>query len=161
MLIISPLARISSLADIEESVRGTCITIAAGAVIDAFVKIRTAGGMGDVVIGPDCHINSGCVIYTGNGIYIGSKVLIAANCTLAPTNHAYANTTQPIAEQGFMTSRGGITIGDDCWIGAGSVLLDGAVIGAGCVIGALSLVRDSLPPRSICYGQPARPVGMR
>ena len=58
-------------------------------VIDAFVKIKPAGGSGDVVIGRGTVINSGCVLYTGNGIRIGRNVLIAANCTLAPTNHEF------------------------------------------------------------------------
>ena len=99
-------------------------------VIDAFVKIKPAGGSGDVVIGRGTVINSGCVLYTGNGIRIGRNVLIAANCTLAPTNHAFADPDRPIREQGFQPSRGGIVIGDDVWIGANCVLLDGATIGA-------------------------------
>jgi len=71
MLKIDPTANISALADIEDSTRGTLIEIGARTMIDAFVKIKPAGGMGDVVIGADCAINSGTVIYTGNGVRIG------------------------------------------------------------------------------------------
>ena len=101
MLIIAPSARISPLADIEESQRGSRIVIEDDVVIDAFVKIKPAGGSGDVVIGAGSVINSGCVFYTGNGIRIGRNVLIAANCTFAPTNHAFADPNRPIREQGF------------------------------------------------------------
>lgn len=161
MLIISPTARVSRLADIEDSTRGTRIVIEADVVIDAFVKIKPAGGSGDVVIGAGSVINAGCVLYTGNGIRIGRNVLIAANCTLAPTNHAFDDPIRPIRTQGFQPSRGGITIGDDVWIGAGAVLLDGADVGAGSVIGAGSVVRGVLPPLCLANGAPARVRGWR
>lgn len=158
---IAPTARISRLADIEPSVRGTRIVIGDGVVIDAFVKIKPAGGAGDVVVGAGSVINSGCVLYTGNGIRIGENVLIAANCTLAPANHEFIDPARPIRAQGFRPSRGGIEIGDDVWIGANCVLLDGARIGQGAVIGAASLVRGEIPPRAIAHGRPAVVVGWR
>jgi acetyltransferase-like isoleucine patch superfamily enzyme len=161
MLIISPTARISPLADIEDSTQGTKIIVGDGAVIDAFVKIKPAGGKGDVVVGPGSYINSGCVLYTGHGITIGANVLIAANCTLAPTNHEIRDRTRLIREQGFSPSRGGIVIEDDVWIGANSVILDGAVLRRGSVVGAGSVVRHELPEYSINVGVPARTIAWR
>jgi virginiamycin A acetyltransferase len=161
MLNIAPSARISPLADIEDSTRGSRIIIEDEVVIDAFVKIKPSGGSGDVVIGRGTVINSGCVLYTGNGINIGRNVLIAANCTLAPTNHAFGDPDKPIREQGFQPSRGGIVIGDDVWIGANCVLLDGATIGSGSIIGAASLVRGTLPPFCVAVGRPAVVRGWR
>ncbi len=161
MIEIAATARVSPLADIEESVRGSRIVVGAGAVIDAFVKIKPAGGGGEVAIGPGAVINSGCVLYSGNGIRIGANVLIAANCTLAPVDHEFADPDRPIRAQGFRPSRGGIEIGDDVWIGANTVLLDGARIGAGSVVGAGSLVRGELPAFCIAHGVPARVRGWR
>jgi len=161
MLLIAPSARISPLADIEDSQRGTRIVIEDGVTIDAFVKIKPAGGTGDVVIGRGSFINAGCVLYTGHGIRIGQNVLVAANCTFAPTNHAFADPTRPIRDQGFQPSRGGIVIGDDVWIGANTVLVDGTQIGTGAVIGAASLVRGVLPPFCIAFGVPAAIRGWR
>ncbi len=120
MLKIDPTANISPLADIEDSTRGTLIEIGARTMVDAFVKIKPAGGMGDVVIGADCAINSGTVIYTGNGVTIGDAVAIAANCTLAPTNHEVADPARRIRDQGSQPSRGGIVIEEDAWLGAAS-----------------------------------------
>jgi acetyltransferase-like isoleucine patch superfamily enzyme len=158
---IDPTAKISPMADIEDSVRGTLIEIGARTMVDAFVKIKPAGGMGDVVIGPDCAINSGTVIYTGNGVRIGHSVAIAANCTLAPTNHAIADRTRLIREQGFQASKGGIVIEDDCWLGAGVVVLDGALIRRGAVIAAGAVVRGEVPEYAIFAGAPARRIGER
>jgi acetyltransferase-like isoleucine patch superfamily enzyme len=161
MLKIDPTAKVSPLADIEESVRGTLIEIGPRTMVDAFVKIKPAGGSGEVVIGADCAINSGTVMYTGNGIRIGDAVLIAANCTLAPTNHEFGDATRRIRDQGFQPSRGGIVIEDDVWLGANVVVLDGAVIGKGCVVAAGAVVRGVLEPYSIYAGAPAQRVGAR
>lgn len=158
---IHPDAHISPLADVEDSIRGTVIRIGSGSVVDSFVKFKPAGGNGDIVLGERVFLNSGCVLYSGNGIRIGNNVAIAANCTFAPVNHEYSDPNQPIIDQGFGPSKGGIIVQDDVWIGAGVVLLDGAVIGKGSVIAAQSLVRGSIPPYSIVGGVPAKVLGHR
>lgn len=158
---IHPTAWVSPLADLEASLLSSKVVIGAYCRIDSFVKIKPVGGNGDVILGDRCYINSGCVLYSGNGISIGNDVLIAANCTLAPVNHAYRDRHRLIREQGFVPSRGGIVIEDDVWIGANSVLLDGSVLRRGCVVAAGSLVRGELPAYSICRGTPAVPVDER
>jgi virginiamycin A acetyltransferase len=161
MIEIHPSARISALADIEDSVRGTRIVIGEGVVIDSFVKIKPAGGAGDLVIEAGTVVNSGCVFYTGNGVRIGRGVAIAANCTFAPVNHEYADRNTPIRRQGFRTSKGGIVVGDDVWIGANCVLLDGTVIGDGCVVAAGCIVRGALEPYHVYGGNPLQQIGQR
>jgi acetyltransferase-like isoleucine patch superfamily enzyme len=158
---IHPTARVSALADIEDSVRGSVIRVGPHSVIDSFVKVKPAGGSGDLIIGEHVAINSGCVLYTGNGIRIGNGVAVAANCTFAPVNHAYADRSRPIREQGFLPSKGGIVVEDDVWIGANCVLLDGAVLRQGCVVAAGSIVRGELQAYSVYAGQPLRVVGVR
>lgn len=161
MIEMHPAARISSLADIEDSVRGTRIVIDEGVVIDAFVKVKPAGGSGDVIIGAHTVINSGCVLYTGNGIRFGKGVAVAANCTFAPVNHEYKRRDKTIREQGFRPGKGGIVIGDDVWIGANCVFLDGTNIGDGCVIAAGSVVRGTLEAYGIYGGNPLNKLGER
>jgi virginiamycin A acetyltransferase len=161
MLDISNKAKISKFADIEPSTKGSKIVIGDWVMIDSFVKIKPVGGLGDILIGKDTMINSGCVIYSGNGIKIGENVLIASNCTLAPVNHEFRLKGKIIKEQRFMESRGGILIEDDVWIGANSVILDGAILRKGCVVGANSLVIGELEPYSVNVGSPALKVGER
>ncbi len=161
MIVIAPTAVVSQLADIEDSIRGSQIIIEDGVVIDSFVKIKPVGGMGDIYIGRNTRINSGCVLYSGNGIHIGESVLIAANCTFAPVNHAFHARDIQIMDQGFSSSRGGIVVGNDVWIGAGTTILDGAKLSDGCVVGAMSLVRGTLEPYSINGGNPCRQLGLR
>jgi virginiamycin A acetyltransferase len=161
MLIISEQARISRLADIEDSVKGSKIIIEQDVAIDAFVKIKPAGGSGDITIGAGSYINSGTVIYSGNGVRIGRHVLIAANCTLAPTNHEYTSRSKRIIEQRFRPSKGGIIIEDDVWIGVNTVILDGAIIREGCVVGACSLVKGELEAYGVYAGNPLVRIGER
>ena len=152
--IISPTAKISPLSDIETSSRGSRLVVGEGAMIDSFVKIKFAGGEGDIEIGENSFINSGCVLYSGNGIRIGNNVLIAANCTFAPVNHQYELASKLIREQRFKPSKGGIIIEDDVWIGAGVVLLDGTHIRKGTVIGANTLVNMVTEEYGIYAGNP-------
>jgi virginiamycin A acetyltransferase len=160
VIVIAPDAQVSALAEIEESVRGTRIEIGPRTVIDSFVKIKPVGGSADVVIGAHCFLNSGTVVYSGNGVTLGDHVLVAANCTLAPVNHEYRYRDGSMHE-GFLPSKGGIHIGNGVWLGANTVVLDGARIGEGCVVGAGSVVIGELEPYGIYHGSPARPAGQR
>jgi acetyltransferase-like isoleucine patch superfamily enzyme len=161
MIEIDPTAKVSPFADIEESVRGTLIRIGPRSQIDSFVKIKPVGGSGEVIIGEGSYVNSGTVIYSGNGVLIGRGVLIAANCTFAPTNHQFSRADIPIAKQGFQPGRGGIVIEDDVWIGANTVILDGARIRKGAVVGAGSIVRGELASNTVYAGSPLREIGVR
>ncbi len=156
MHIIGNNTKISALADVETSVRGSKLIVGDGVMIDAFVKVKFTGGSGDIEIGNNSFINSGCVLYSGNGIKIGNDVLIAANCTIAPVNHEYADKNKLIREQRFKPSKGGIVIEDDVWIGANCVILDGAVIKKGCVIGAGCVVDKVLEEYGVYVGNPIK-----
>lgn len=161
MIEIHATAKVSALADIEDSVRGSRIVVGAHSVIDSFVKIKPTGGSGDLIIGEHVNINSGTVLYTGNGISIGNDVAIAANCTFAPVNHEYKARDELIRKQGFRPSKGGIVVEDDVWIGANCVLLDGACLRRGCVVAAGSVVRGEVQAYSINAGCPLTIIGWR
>jgi maltose O-acetyltransferase len=52
-----------------------------------------------------------------------------------------------------------VKIGKRCYIGAGTIVLPGTVIGDEAVIGAGAVVRGEIPPRSLAVGTPAKVVG--
>ena len=67
----------------------------------------------------------------------------------------------PVALQPGTCTKGPLLIGEDCWIGAGAKVLDGASLGDHCVIGAGSVVNRPIPANSIAVGVPARVVKSR
>ena len=57
--------------------------------------------------------------------------------------------------------RGGITVGNDVWIGYEAVILSGVTIGDGAIIGARSVVTKDVPPYTIVGGVPAKTIRRR
>ena len=158
---VATTATISSDARIYGSVRGNTVTIGDCSTVYDFVVIKCVGGTGNIEIGSHCHINPHSVIYSGSGVRIGNYVLIGPSCVLAPANHAYATRNEPIREQGFMPSKGGINIADDVWIGANCTLLDGANIGKGAIVAAGSVVTGTLAAYGVYAGIPAKKIKER
>ncbi len=87
-------------------------------------------------------------------------MLIAGNCYLGGGRYYIDRVDIPIMEQGVYT-RGRLTIGDDVWLGAGAVVLDGVKVGKGCIIGAGAVVTKDLPDYSIAAGVPAKVIKSR
>ena len=52
----------------------------------------------------------------------------------------------------------GVKIGNDCWIGAGAIILNGLTIGDGAVVGAGAVVTKDVEPYTIVVGNPARKI---
>jgi acetyltransferase-like isoleucine patch superfamily enzyme len=71
-------------------------------------------------------------------------------------NHVFSDASRPIMDQGITAA--GIRIDDDCWIGAGAIVLDGVTIGRGSCIGAGAVVTRSIPAHSLAVGTPARVI---
>jgi len=116
--------------------------------------LRTRGEK--IIVGSGTSIGANCILGTDSNLVIGNDVLIAAYCYLAAGgSHNYDEPEKPIIKQG-VTRKGGIVVGDGAWIGAHTVILDGANVMKGAIVGANSLVDTTIPENSISFGTPAR-----
>jgi acetyltransferase-like isoleucine patch superfamily enzyme len=108
-----------------------------------------------IVIGAGSYIGPNAVIGAGGAVAIGKGVQIGAGFTLSAESHV-------ADDSGSFTSghvsRRGIRIGDRCWFGNNVTVLDGVTIGDDCVIGAGAVVTRSIPSSSVAFGTPARVV---
>jgi acetyltransferase-like isoleucine patch superfamily enzyme len=63
--------------------------------------------------------------------------------------------------EGSHVTRGGVTIGNDVWIGSGAVILSGVTVGDGAVIGAHAVVARDVAPYAVVAGNPAKEMRKR
>ncbi|MGL5832480.1 MAG: acyltransferase [Waterburya sp.] len=118
------------------------------------------GEAGSVIVGSDSHIQPRCQFSAYKAaIKIGNQVQIAPECAFYSYAHGI-EPGRPIKEQP-LTTKGGITIEDDVWLGYRVIVLDGVHIGKGAVIGAGSVVTQNIPASAIAIGVPARVVKRR
>lgn len=107
--------------------------------------------MNNITVGPQTIIQS----VGESAVRIGSHVSIAPACYIVGCpDYKFDRRDIPMQEQGFGQGKG-IEIEDDVWIGASTILLDGARVRSGAIVGALSLVRGEIAPYSIAVGIPA------
>ncbi|MEL7034576.1 MAG: DapH/DapD/GlmU-related protein [Cyanobacteria bacterium J06592_8] len=115
---------------------------------------------GPLTIGDRTDIGCNVIISSISGISIGNSVLIAGNCYIGGGRYICDRLDIPLMDQGLF-SKGSIEIGDDVWLGAGAIVLDGVKIGRGCIIGAGAVVTKNLPDYAIAVGVPAQVIKIR
>ena len=91
-------------------------------------------------------------------LIIEDNTLISPNVSIYCQNHGIKK-DQLIRNQ--KQTSVGVIINKDCWIGAGSIILDGVEIGEGAVIGAGSIVTKDVPRYEIWVGNPCVKIGER
>lgn len=84
-------------------------------------------------------------------------ITIGDNVTFAPKVVVLAHDASTHMHLGY-TKVANVRIGNNVFIGAGTIVLPGVEIGDGCIIGAGSVVSRSIPARCLAVGNPARPV---
>lgn len=136
---------------------GHNVTIAKYAVLVCTGVIANKGT--GISIGNNSAIGAQSFLGGQGGILIGNDVIMGPQVKIFSENHNYLQSDVIIRKQG--ESRRGVTIGNNCWIGAGATILDGVVIGAGCVIAAGSIVNKSIPANSVAAGVPAKIIRSR
>jgi acetyltransferase-like isoleucine patch superfamily enzyme len=107
-----------------------------------------------IVIGRESLVGEFCVIRGTGGVTIGDRVFLSPMVHIYSNNHVFDDPDVCFVDQGITTQ--GVTIEDECWIGAEAVILDGVTIGRRSVVAAGAVVNRDVPPHSLVGGVPAR-----
>ena len=107
-----------------------------------------------VHFGDGVYANFGLTCVDDTHIYVGSHTLFGPNVILATAGHPIMPELRKHGIQYNMP----IHIGENCWLGAGVIVVPGVTIGDNVVIGASSVVTKDIPSNSVAMGTPCRVV---
>lgn len=138
-------------------VMGNNVTVAKYSTIQCTGVIQELGV--GVEIGDNSAVGAYSFLGGQGGIRIGQNVILGPKVNIFSENHKFDQLDIPIRLQ--QTSRKGVVIEDNCWIGANSTIVDGVTIHSGCVVAAGSVVTNDVPSDTIVGGVPARIIHMR
>lgn len=103
-------------------------------------------------VGDHFFANHNCHILDGAKVTFGNHVFVASNCVFSCAEHAI-DARQRISGLEVALP---ITVSDNVWIGANTVVLGGVTIGENSIIGAGSVVTKDIPANVIAVGVPCR-----
>lgn len=114
---------------------------------------------GKLILKNGCMIGRGVLLSAHKMIIIGQGAMLAEYVCAHDNNHIFDSINVDIHRQGFESKE--LSVGDDCWIGAHSILVCGATVSCGVVVGANSLLNNFVPEYSVVAGSPAKIIRSR
>ena len=108
----------------------------------------------NIEIGENFYMNVNGVILDGAPVIFGNNVFVGPSCGFYTAGHPLqAEPRNRGLEYAYP-----IRVGNNVWIGAQVCVLPGVTIGDNCVIGAGSVVTRNIPPFSLAVGNPCRVI---
>jgi acetyltransferase-like isoleucine patch superfamily enzyme len=111
----------------------------------------------DLRVGDNCNIEQGVHIICSSRIVIGKDCSITARCAIVDTYHPFTGIGSAKIGEQLNGEAAFVEIGDNCFLGVGSVIQPNVRLGRHCVVGANAVVvAGSYPDGSVLAGVPAR-----
>jgi maltose O-acetyltransferase len=106
----------------------------------------------NIEVGENFYANYGCVILDVNKVKIGNNVLLAPNVQIYTATHPVDPSERLTGKEYALP----ITIGNNVWVGGGTIICPGVRIGDNVTIGAGSVVTKDIPDNAVAAGNPCR-----
>ena len=106
----------------------------------------------NIEVGDYFFANNNCVFVDPGKITFGDYVFIAPSCGFYTAHHPIDTELR----NKFYEYAKPITVGDNVWIGGGTIVCPGVTIGSNVVIGAGSVVTKDIPDNVVAFGNPCR-----
>lgn len=121
---------------------------------DCFIELpfRANWGGKNLHFGNRVYANFNFTVVDDGEIFVGDKVMFGPNVTIATANHPI----EPSLREDCMQYNKPVHIGENVWVGAGTVIVPGVTIGKNSVIGAGSVVVKDIPENVVAVGNPCR-----
>lgn len=108
----------------------------------------------NIEVGENFYANYGCTILDVNKVKIGDNVLLAPNVQIYTATHPI----DPVERLTGKEYAKPIVIGNNVWVGGGTIICPGVKIGNNVTIGAGSVVTKDIPDNVIAVGNPCRVI---
>ena len=155
------LARFSATPSVDTEGRRTCLEELLGSAgLRVWIEPPFFCDYGvNIRIADDTFVNTNCVLLDSAEIRIGARTLLGPGVQLLTAYHPVRAAERIVREppEGaapYRTMAAPIVIGDNCWIGAGTIVMAGVSIGDNVTIGAGSLVTRDIPSDVLAFGHP-------
>lgn len=136
----------------QSSIRESWTDLTGQQVDDAFhliTPVYSDHGI-NIRVGRNLFVNQGCRFNDIGGITIGDDVMLGPGVSLITSGHP----VDPTERRNGITAAP-IVIGDNVWIGASVLVVQGVTIGDGAVVAAGAVVTRDVPPATLVGGVPA------
>lgn len=112
----------------------------------------------EITIGDDCNFGEYCQITAINKITIGNGLLTGRFVYIGDNSHGGLSWDEAEIppSQRHLISKGEIKIGNNVWIGDKASIMGGVTIGDNVIIGAGSIITHDIPSNSLVAGVPAK-----
>jgi maltose O-acetyltransferase len=127
--------------------RDSRVLVGRGVIVEAHARITVGGAT--LRLEPGVFVGKNVTITAFSDVTVGAGTLIAENVSIHSENHGRAGNRDEY-------DSAPVTIGADCWLGAGVVVLAGVSIGPGATIGANAVVTKDVPAGATAVGVPAK-----
>jgi len=149
------LAKIDESSSVGSYSRLYCLATLSKSKVGDFTYVGSRSSVGNCDVGKFCSIGPGAIV---GGLGLHPSNWISTHPVFYST-HGQIGIT--FADRNYFDETARSRVGNDVWIGARAIVMNGVTVGDGAIIAAGAVVTKDVPPYAVVGGVPARIIKMR